>query len=100
MVANFSDETLIIPKSTVIGIAEPGSEALVNLVNSGEPKGAKSHTVRRREKLNEALYSKLLQGRLDHLSQEDRHLIEPGERRPLKLEHVLWRKKSLGKVTH
>ena len=32
MVANFSDETLIIPKFTVIGIAEPVSETVVNLV--------------------------------------------------------------------
>jgi len=35
VVANFSDEPLTIPKCTVTGVAEPVSENLVNLVNSG-----------------------------------------------------------------
>jgi len=89
LVANFSDETLIIPKSTVTGIAEPVSEALANLVNSGEQTGAKSPTVHRREKRNEALYSKLLQGKLDHLSQEEETPI----RRPKYIKPLAFRGK-------
>jgi len=41
LVANFSDEPLSIPKCTVIGVAEPVSENMVNLVNSGEDRVAK-----------------------------------------------------------
>jgi hypothetical protein len=32
MLANFSDQTLIVPKSTVHGIAEEASEALINRI--------------------------------------------------------------------
>jgi len=71
LVANFSDDPLTIPKSTVIGVAEPVSETLVNLVNSGEQTVAKLRTVPRRKKENVKLYSKLLRGKMDHLSQEE-----------------------------
>ena len=77
MVANFSDKPLIIPKPTVIGIAEQVSEALVKLVKSGEQSGAKPPTAPSHKKGNETLYSKLLQGKLDHLSQGERRLVEP-----------------------
>ena len=75
VVANFSEEPLTIPKSTVIGIAEPVSENMVNLVNSGEERFAKLPTVPCRKKINEALY-KSLRGKLDHLPPEERRLIE------------------------
>jgi hypothetical protein len=71
MLANFSSETLTMPKASVLGLAEEVSELLVNKVNSDrqiEP--------RKRER-NEALYQKLLRGKLDHLSRKERQLIEP-----------------------
>ena len=43
--ANFSDEPLTIPKSTVRGVAEPVSENLVNLVNLEEQTVAKLWTM-------------------------------------------------------
>jgi len=45
VVANFSDEPSTIPKSTVTGVAEPFSENVVNLVNSGEQTVAKLPTM-------------------------------------------------------
>jgi len=58
------------------GIAEPVSENMVSLVNLGEVRVAKLPTVPCRKKINEALYNKLLRGKLDHLPKEERHLIE------------------------
>ena len=46
VVANFSDEPLTIPKATVISVAEPVSENMVNLVNSGEERVVKLRTKR------------------------------------------------------
>ena len=76
VVENFSHEPLI-PKSMVIGIAEPVSETMLNLVNSREQTVAKLPTVPRRKNGKETLYGKLLQGKLDHQSQEERRHIEP-----------------------
>jgi len=36
MVANFSDEQLIIPKATVLGVAEDITEELVDRINTKE----------------------------------------------------------------
>jgi len=33
MLANFSDQTLTVPKSTVLGIAEEASEPLIDRIN-------------------------------------------------------------------
>jgi len=37
MVANFNDEQLIIPKATVLGVAEEITEELVNRSNQRDP---------------------------------------------------------------
>jgi len=76
VVANFNDEPLTIPKLTVIGVAELISEKVVNLVKSGGESVAKLLTVPCRKKINEALYNKLLRGKLDHSPKEERRLIE------------------------
>jgi hypothetical protein len=77
MLANFSDQTLTVLKSTVLGIAEEASEALIDGLNQRkEPDSYRPQKPQRKRK-NEALYRKLLNGKLDHLSQEDRELIEP-----------------------
>jgi len=62
VVANFSEEPLTIPNSTVIGIAVPVSEKMVNLANSGNERPS-------RTEISEALYNKLLRGKVDHLPQ-------------------------------
>ena len=68
MVANFSNEALIIPKATVLGVTEKISESLVDSINSNSDLLAKP----RRKRRNEALYQKLLQNKLDHLPQKER----------------------------
>jgi hypothetical protein len=76
MLTKFSDETLIVPESTLLGIAEEVSHSIdkINVrteANSSEP----SKPPRKRK--NEILYTKLLHGKLDHLSPEHRRHIEP-----------------------
>jgi len=71
VVVTFSNEPLMIPTCIVIGVAEPVSETAVNLVNSRDQTVAKLPTVPRRKNGIETLYSKLLQGKLDDLSQEE-----------------------------
>jgi len=80
IVANFSEEPLMIPKSMVSGVDEPVLETMVNLVNSREQTVAKLPTVPRLKKGNEALYRKLLHGKMDHLSQEQRETVSSEER--------------------
>jgi hypothetical protein len=58
---------LTIPKATVLGVAEGVSESIVDNIDSenGSP------TRPLRKKKNEALYRKLLEGKVDHLSTDD-----------------------------
>jgi hypothetical protein len=77
MLANFSNEPLVVPKATVLGIAEEISEPPVDSINAGCKSDADSPTKPRRRKKHEALYNKLLKGELYYLSREDRQLIEP-----------------------
>jgi len=77
MIANFSEEAPIIPKTTVLGIAEQIPEPLVDRINARGHENSDPPTKPRRKRKNEALYHKLLQGKLDHLSQEEKNLIEP-----------------------
>ena len=74
MLANFSEETLTVPKYTVLGVAQQVSEELIFKINAeSEPDSDRSLT----RKKNEALYKKLLPGKLDHLTNDDRRHIEP-----------------------
>ena len=74
MLANFSKETLTVPKHTVLGIAQQISEKVINEIK----RESKPDTDKRKmRKKNEALYRKLLPGKLSHLSPEDRQHIEP-----------------------
>ena len=77
MLANFSGETLIVPKTTVLGIAEEVSEDLVNRVNAESVTDTNSPARPPRKRKNEHLYSHLLQGKLDHLKPEERRHLEP-----------------------
>ena len=77
MLANFSHETLTLPKSTVLGVAEEVSEELVDKINAPEQTNLDSPARPRRKRKNEVLYNKLLGGKLDHLPPEERRIIEP-----------------------
>ena len=85
MLANFSNEPLVVPKATLLCVAEEISESVVDRINpkckSQSDTPVKSH----RQRKNEALYRKLLQGKLYHLRQYEIQLIEPNL---LKYAHV------------
>jgi len=75
MLANFSNEPLVVHKTTVLGVAEEISESFFYQIN---PKYKPDTPVEsHKQKNNETLYRKLLQLELDHFSQDERHLIEP-----------------------
>ena len=77
LLANFSSETPTIPKATILGLAEEVSEALIDKINAGSESSSESPTKPPRQKKNDALYQKLLSGKLDHLTVEDKQQIEP-----------------------
>jgi len=72
MVAKFNDESLTIPKKTALGLAEQIAEPLVNIINAEIKSDTSSPAKPRRKRKNEALYQKLLHGKLDHLHQEEK----------------------------
>jgi len=59
ILANFSHETLTLPKSTVLGVAEGVSEELIDKINKPEQTSLDSPARPRRKRKNEALYNKL-----------------------------------------
>jgi hypothetical protein len=77
MLGNFSRESQTIPKATVLGVAEEVSEALIDEINAEKEPDTNSPAKPPTKPKNELLYNKLLQGKLDHLSQAERRHIEP-----------------------
>jgi hypothetical protein len=77
MLANFSGEKLTIPKATVLGVAEEVSETLIDSINAGIGKDANLPSQPPRKKRNEALYDKLLSGKLDQLTPDELRHTEP-----------------------
>jgi hypothetical protein len=77
MVTNFSSEELTITKATVLGVTEEISEPLVVRINAGNGSESCFMTSQQRKKRNMAPNQKLLQRKLDHLTKEERELIEP-----------------------
>ena len=77
MVANFSDEALMIPKKTVLGLAKQIAEPQVYRINAASKSDTNSPAKPRKKRKNEALYWKLQRGKLAHLPQEEKNLIEP-----------------------
>ena len=59
MIANFSSETLTLPKSTLLGVAEGVSESLVDCINTDRDQPTKPH----RKKRNDVLYEKSLRNK-------------------------------------
>jgi len=77
MVDNFGKEELTILKATIVGVAEEITEELVNKINAEDKQKSDLVNDRQRKKRNELLYRKLLLGKLDHLSEEEKQVIEP-----------------------
>jgi hypothetical protein len=73
MLENFSEETLVVPKATLLGVAERIPEPLVDKLNVRGGTDSNAHTPPkpRRKRKNEALYDMLLHGKLDHLCPEE-----------------------------
>ena len=76
MVAHFSDKSLI-PKLTVLSVAEEASEALIDRFNEGNRSGLDPSEKQKGRGKNEAVYRKLLGGKLNLLPNDDRENIEP-----------------------
>jgi hypothetical protein len=76
MLANFTEGVLTIPKAAVLGVAEEVSESLIDRLNTRIEHDPSSPTKPPRNKKNEALYNKLLSGKLDHLNSDERRHIE------------------------
>jgi hypothetical protein len=77
MVANFSDEQLIIPKATVLGVVEEITAELVDRINPRDSPISEPLSDKQKRKRTELLYRKLLHGKLDHLPVKERQLTEP-----------------------
>ena len=79
MVANFSEESLTLPKGTVIGIAQEISENLVVPTSSEEETevGRDHLFLAAKNKEIPAKFKAYVRGRLAHLSPEDREVLEP-----------------------
>ena len=76
-VANFSDEVLTIPKAAVLGIAEEVSEETVDKINVRDNSEQQPLSYQKKENKNKTLYNNLLEGKLDHLSEDDKRMLEP-----------------------
>ena len=60
MVTNFSNEELIVPKATVLGVAEEMTGEVVEKTNSEGKERPSSHNAAQKRKRNKDLYRKLL----------------------------------------
>jgi len=77
MITNFSDEALTVPKATVLGVAEEVSESVVDKINTAGQSSVNTPDETSKSVRNRELYQKLLKGKLEHLPQHERQLIEP-----------------------
>ena len=63
--------------ATILDIVEEVSEAEIDKIISRSESSSKVPTKTPRQKKNDALYHRLLRGKLDHLTLEDKQQIEP-----------------------
>ena len=80
MLPSISIEPLTIPKATILGLAEEASEELINK-NAKTVYSVNTPTNPLRKKMFNKVYEKLLLGKFDHLTPEDRQHIEPVQRK-------------------
>jgi hypothetical protein len=76
MIANFSEEEIILPKATVIGIAEEISENLVASINEDTGFGPQLKGDCRRKESSEN-FTKFVTEKLAHLTNKERSVMEP-----------------------
>jgi hypothetical protein len=83
MLVNFSQEDIVIPKATVVGVAEDISPCVVAAINDKDDRGTSSgskganKTRRPVNTVAEAKYSKYLDSALGHLTRKERNVLEP-----------------------
>ena len=82
MVTNFSNEELIVPKATVLGVAEEMTGEIVEKTNLEGKEGPSLHNPAQKKKRNEDLYRKLLQGKLIRLTEDEKKIVESLKPRP------------------
>ena len=77
MLVNYSNEALTVPKATVFGVTVEISESVVDKINAKNQTSSDIPAKPLRRENNEALYQKLLEGKLDNLPPKEKQLIEP-----------------------
>jgi hypothetical protein len=77
MLANFSNEPLSIPNAGILGVAEGVSGALIDKINAKAESSANTPTKPLGKTKINNLYDKLLLGKLNLMTPEDREHIEP-----------------------
>ena len=83
-VANFSQEEIVLPKATVVGVAEEISSSVVTAINNGDGPGNTPHDKRRRNGRRDVYtvdsgvkFKRYLGNTLGHLNTRERSLMEP-----------------------
>jgi hypothetical protein len=74
VLANFSDETFTLPRYTAIGVADEVFEDLINQINKSDKSDVEFSERSNRKRRDEALYDRLIAGKLDHLRKISRSL--------------------------
>ena len=91
MLVNFSQEEIVLPKATIVGVAEKVSPCVVAAINDNDDSGNSPRSLggnKTRRPVNtvtEAKYSKYLDSTLGHLTRKERIVLEPVLR---KFRHV------------
>jgi len=82
MVVNFSQEEIVLPKATVLGVAEAFSACVVAEINDSDSHRSPTCFVNgkvrtKRDANTESKYSEYLEGVLGHLTRKERVVLEP-----------------------
>ena len=84
MLANFSQEEIVMPKATLVGVAEEISSCLVAAINDGDGPGNPPHDKRRKNGrrdiytvAQEAKFKRYLDSTLGRLSKGETAVMEP-----------------------
>jgi len=91
MLVNFSQEEIVLPRATIVVVAEEVSPCLVAAINDNDDSGNSSRSLggnKTRRPVNTvtgAKYSKYLDSTLGHLTRKERSVLEPVLR---KFQHV------------
>jgi hypothetical protein len=75
MFTNFSNEELIVPKATVLGVAEEMSGEIIEKTNAEGKVRPSTPNPFQRKKQNEDLYWMRLRRKLNHLTEDERKIV-------------------------